>query len=299
MIKASYSIADLYLEVIFSDHGTKRQEILPSFEPFLVKNSQSQKKVCTVELAFCEPPKLEKGGELRSDVSVVWGDNFKFYEQEDCFVTTIANEDDDSVLKMNSNKDFSQSVIYVLTPNQSVPKVISWLIMVAFGQTSLLHHTILIHASVISCHENGYAFLGKSGTGKSTHSRRWLETIEGAQLLNDDNPAIRINNDGLVHIYGTPWSGKTDCYKSVKVQIQAFVRLRQAAYNQMISKNGVEAFLAVLPSCTAIRWSKNLYSAMIGTLEAIVKKVPVFELACLPDHDAARLCHREILNFNN
>jgi hypothetical protein len=34
--------------------------------------------------------------------------------------------------------------------------------------------------------------LGKSGTGKSTHSRLWLDYVEGSELLNDDNPVVRI-----------------------------------------------------------------------------------------------------------
>ncbi len=51
-------------------------------------------------------------------------------------------------------------------------------------------------------------FLGESGTGKSTHSRMWLENIEGSTLLNDDAPAVRISADGTT-AYGTPWSGKT------------------------------------------------------------------------------------------
>ena len=55
--------------------------------------------------------------------------------------------------------------------------------------------------------------LGKSGTGKSTHSRLWLKYIPDTKLLNDDNPAVRIMDNNTIMIYGTPWSGKTPCYK--------------------------------------------------------------------------------------
>lgn len=34
-------------------------------------------------------------------------------------------------------------------------------------------------------------FLGESGTGKSTHTRLWLENIPGSRLLNDDSPVLR------------------------------------------------------------------------------------------------------------
>ena len=55
--------------------------------------------------------------------------------------------------------------------------------------------------------------MGKSGTGKSTHSRLWLENVPGATLLNDDNPIVRLTLVGAI-VYGSPWSGKTPCYKN-------------------------------------------------------------------------------------
>ncbi|RZF61691.1 hypothetical protein [Sphingobacterium corticibacterium] len=67
------------------------------------------------------------------------------------------------------------------------------MLMVTYGQAVLSFSTILLHASVIEQDGQGYAFLGKSGTGKSTHSRLWLLHIPNAALLNDDNPAIRWN----------------------------------------------------------------------------------------------------------
>lgn len=295
--QVAYSIASLILELRFPE-GFKRRETLPSFEPFLVEYTADQKSTCTIELNFDLPPMEEDEGKLLSDISLVWGERFRFYEKKDCYITTVRGEEDNRLWKMKSRKDFMQSVIYILNEEKSINEVLSWLIMVAFGQTCLLHHAILIHASVISCNGRGYAFLGKSGTGKSTHSRLWLEHIEGTKLLNDDNPAIRLENNGQVNVYGTPWSGKTDCYKNMKVPMKAFVRLKQAANNQLSWKKGIEAFISVLPSCTAIRWNKRLFAEMNDTVEAIVQKVLVAELECLPNQESALLCYREITNEN-
>ncbi len=66
--------------------------------------------------------------------------------------------------------------------------------------------TLLIHASVIKNDEQGFVFLGKSGTGKSTHSRLWLEHVESNELLNDDNPVIRIiDSKAYVFGYAVEW----------------------------------------------------------------------------------------------
>ena len=292
--KEFYHIAGLLLSLVFPA-GLKRQEILPSFEPFLVEYPDRQKSECSIELVFCTSIMQDDRGKLRSDVSAVWGEHFRFYEQEDGYITVIQREQGGNQWMMKSNKDFSHSVIYIRNDERLLFNGLSWLLMVAFGQTCLLHNTILIHASVIACDGKGYIFLGKSGTGKSTHSRLWLQYIEGTALLNDDNPAIKLEEDGQIYVYGTPWSGKTDCYKNIKVPVQAFVPLKQAAENRMIRKKGMDAFIGILPSCTAIRWNKKLFTKMTDTVEAIVKQVLVAELACLPNREAAHLCYRELL----
>lgn len=294
--KATYKVAGLYLELVFPAMFN-RAEILPSFEPFFAGYAITEKSICSIELTFQAPSRQDNDGKLLSDLSVVWGENFRFYEDQESYTTTIWNGFDDGLWKMKSSKDFNQSVIYLVNTHLAVNNALSWLIMVAFGQACLLHHTILIHASVIAKNTEGYAFLGKSGTGKSTHSRLWLEHIQGTQLLNDDNPAVRLENDGQVYIYGTPWSGKTNCYKNIKVRLQAFVRLRQSSYNHIIEKKGMAAFVCVLPSCTALRWSNRLFTAMSNTVEAILQRVLITELDCLPNRDAAFLCYHEILKI--
>ena len=79
--------------------------------------------------------------------------------------------------------------------------------------------TVFVHASCVRFEGKAYLFLGKSGTGKSTHSRMWLDALEGVELMNDDHPVIRIGSDGHPVAYGSPWSGKTRCYKDVEAPV--------------------------------------------------------------------------------
>lgn len=292
----NYHIAGLMLEIRVPKKF-KLESLLPSFKPFFVECTADRKIDCSIELSVYSSPKYSGSEKLLSDVSEMWGEHFRFYEQEDGYMTTIESGLNQSSWKMKSNKDFSRSIIYLPDQEPVIANVLSWLAMMAFGQACLLHKVILIHASTVICDKKGYVFLGKSGTGKSTHSRLWLESIESTELLNDDNPAIKLEENGEVYVYGTPWSGKTACYKNVKVPVQAFVRLNQATYNHFSAVNGLGAFICVMPSCTAIRWNKRLFSEMNNTLEAIVQKVLVAELECLPNQEAALHCHEGILNI--
>lgn len=288
-----YRIADLQLILVFPGN-LESAKILPSFESFKLTDATSDEIISVVEFRLGAMPEKQNGGTLLSDISIEWNDRFRFYEQEQAYLTTIWNEDKNGIWKMKSTKDFSHSVIYFDGNPLVIGNALSWLIMVAFGQSCLLYQTILIHASVINCAGKGYAFLGKSGTGKSTHSRMWLQSMQDTKLLNDDNPAVKVELNGEVKIYGTPWSGKTACYENQQIPLEAFVRLRQAKFNQISVKKWTAAFVSVLPSCTAIRWNKELFYQMNTTLEKILTKVIVAELDCLPEHQAAIYCRQEL-----
>ena len=150
-------------------------------------------------------------------------------------------------------------------------------------------HSIAIHSSVIVHSGRAVLFLGESGTGKSTHTRLWREHIPGAQLLNDDSPIVRVV-EGVPTVFGSPWSGKTPCYRNESYPIAAFVRLVQAPHNRIARLPVVRAIGALLPSCPpAFAYDAQLQDNICDTLSQLIARVPVYQLECLPDADAARL----------
>ena len=161
-------------------------------------------------------------------------------------------------------------------------------IMVMYALATANSQTALFHSSVVSYQDKAYMFLGQSGTGKSTHSSLWLKYIEGTELVNDDNPVVRII-DGVARVYGSPWSGKTPCYRNVSYPVGGIVKLDQAPYNEMKRLKGVRAYAAVLPSISGKRWDKKLAEGLHETENLLAQLVPIWHLDCLPDEAAARL----------
>ena len=160
---------------------------------------------------------------------------------------------------------------------------------VGYGLMTLPYDTVAIHSSCIVYKDKAYLFLGESGTGKSTHTRLWREHIEGATLLNDDSPIIRIK-DGKAWAYGSPWSGKTPCYKNEHYELAGCVRLSQAPYNQIRKLPVLQAYGAIHPSCPPeFAYDPALYDHISGFIGQLLSKVPFYHLACLPDEEAARL----------
>ena len=175
------------------------------------------------------------------------------------------------------------------------PQLVRFAIWIAFGIKTIPHHTIAIHTSCIVQQGKAIIFLGESGTGKSTHTRLWREHIEGAFLLNDDSPIVRII-DGVPTVFGSPWSGKTPCYKQEHYPLAACVRLSQAPYNKITRLKLVQAYAALHPSCPPdFAYDDQLYDHISATLGDLLAEVPVYHLACLPDREAALLSHKTVM----
>lgn len=169
------------------------------------------------------------------------------------------------------------------------PRLLRFACWIAYGAATAPLQTVAIHTSTIQYRGKAVFFLGESGTGKSTHTRLWRENIEGAVLLNDDSPILRVI-DGKPWVFGSPWSGKTPCYKKERYPLAACVRLSQAPYNKIQKLNVIQGYGSLHPSCPpCFAYDDGLYDPISGVLSNLLSNVPVYHLACLPDADAARL----------
>ena len=102
----------------------------------------------------------------------------------------------------------------------------------AFYLKLLEFNGFMLHSSCVCRGGNAYLFSARSGTGKSTHTHLWLSEFPDAYILNDDKPAIVINESGAV-AYGTPFSGKND---ERKVALHLVACRRNALDEQVAEK---------------------------------------------------------------
>ena len=167
------------------------------------------------------------------------------------------------------------------------------LMMLMYVLATAGNDTLVLHAVVVSCEGKGYIFLGPCRTGKSTHVRLWLLNVEGTKLVNDDFPVVR---GGMV--YGSPWSPQTPCYRNVSYTIGGIVRLSQAPYNKIRRISSIEAYLNLYCSDMGrigdSSIAKNIDKCLHQTEDKLAQTIPMWHLECLPDEEAARLCHDTI-----
>lgn len=288
-----FQIADLIIKISLPANSNKAH-MLPTFLPFEFEPIKSDIPDVYVDVKLEEYPYYDENAEVLTDVSTIVDYNFRLEETKTNYIVSIVETQFDSIFRMRSTKDFKHNTIY--TTNECLDDFfrLKWMLMAAFGQFALSQKRLLIHASAVLNAGSGYAFLGVSGTGKSTHSKLWLRHIPGSELLNDDNPIIHIKDDGSVWIYGSPWSGKTNCYVNKAAPLKAIFRLEQYPENILTPVEGKSALFTLLPSGSALTWNDILFQLMVDHMTLIIKKVKVYNLKCLPDKAASELSFNAI-----
>lgn len=203
--------------------------------------------------------------------------------------------------------DFTRGMLHIDAECQDVRFCIDngLMLMYAFRTAPLM--TLEMHAAVVVKSEamgnglsaigeergdeaKGYLFLGHSGTGKSTHARQWLAAFDDAWLLNDDNPILRVMDDGEVRVYGSPWSGKTPCYKNAGVQVGGIVKLSQAPHNKIQKISLPRAYAYMLSSASGLKMEQTMADNMFETIKHIITHTSCYQLDCLPNEEAAKVC---------
>ena len=173
--------------------------------------------------------------------------------------------------------------------------VLRFALWTAYSIAGLHLGAVPVHSSVVICEDKAVMCLGESGTGKSTHTRLWINNIPETYLLNDDSPIVRFDGHE-VRVYGSPWSGKTDCYRQENHSIAGFLRLEQRKENTIRRLGVVESFAALQPSCPpCLAREERCMDALVTFISNVIEHVPVYRMGCLPDADAARLSHQTII----
>lgn len=288
-VKSTYYKVGRHLyRVDFCDESNSK-ELLPSSEPFLVDSMGESDEPLLFALAIDDSWRPStKGKEIgQFDCG---GNNHGVYLLDDgsyqILVSDIAGR---QCCLLQATADFSSGKVCLNGSYSMRTFGLNNALMMMYAFASADKKTLLMHASVVRKDGLGYLCLGVSGTGKSTHTGLWLKHIENTDLMNDDNPVVRICDDGVVRVFGSPWSGKTPCYRNVEAPIGGFLQLKQAPYNKIKKQTVIEGFASLLPSCSVMKWDKRDYSNTSKTVGDLLSKVPTYCLECLPDEAAARL----------
>lgn len=162
----------------------------------------------------------------------------------------------------------------------------------AFYRKLIKYDGMMLHSSAVMMDGKAYLFSAPCGTGKSTHTKLW-QTVFGedkVKMLNDDKPAIRFV-DGEWYAYGTPWSGKYDISTNTRVQLGGICMLRRGEVNKIEPYGGPAAVKEILEQTARVSHPEYMMN-MLGLIDKLLLKVPVWRMECNMDPEAAILSHK-------
>lgn len=265
--------------------------LLPSFTPFRFRREASDGRIFNFAVSSEEPPFVGNMTCLLEDTNDMG--YVRLFRTARGYCIEIRHTADGITHHLQAGSDFSSATAFIRWEDPHAGKVFCSLLRIVYSQAILRHRAVSVHASAVYLDGMAYLFMGRSGTGKSTHSALWMKHIKGCRLLNDDNPVIRIKDDMAI-VYGTPWSGKTLCYQDLSFPVAGMVRLCQAGENHFFLRKEVDAFITLLPGCSVIHQDRKLHHELCENLIWLSTHVLVGVLDCLPDREAALLCLSEI-----
>ena len=289
MIK-SYRVAGHVFSFVFPE-GHPLWGLIGQYKPFELP--QSEPSLFSVELVDALPSvSMEKvyGGDEEPGQPVILlyrGSDGWAFEMAPCPGQPLCG-------RVYADRAFTHARLHVLRPSEGLFALNNaTMLMFAFRTATL--DTLEMHASVVVNAGKAFLWLAKSGTGKSTHSQLWLDHVPGSRLLNDDNPVVRVMEDGHTEVFGTPWSGKTPCYKNEHYPAGAFSEIVRCPVNRITRKSVLEAYALLYSSSSGFKADPAMSDGLNATYEKIISATPCFTLECRPDADAARVSSETLL----
>lgn len=157
------------------------------------------------------------------------------------------------------------------------------------AEALIARNVILMHGSTVAVDGNAYLFTAACGTGKSTHTRLWREIFgERAVMVNDDKPFLRFEGDG-VYAYGSPWTGKHGLGSPVKTKLKGICVLRRGKKNEIKRAESNDLLDFIRHQCF-------LSEEAPGLLDELMRQIPLWEMECTKDPDAARVAFEAMSN---
>ena len=145
--------------------------------------------------------------------------------------------------------------------------------------------TLLLHGSTVAVDGQAYLFTAPCGTGKSTHTRLWMEQFgHRAVMVNDDKAFLQLRRDG-VWACGSPWMGKHGIGTNISLPLKGICFLRRGTENR-VQKSTPEKWLPELIHQCFL--PEERYTALVRQL---AQRVPLWEMSCTKDPQAATVAY--------
>ena len=191
----NFRVAELSIRIAFAESEKNNIKLLPSFLPFSAEVSNNDLFFQLTVDDSIKPISKEQRRTIRN-FDTGNGDTVVDKLEDGGYQYIIKDITGAECCLLITNKDFTNCSC-ALNGNYNMRSFgLNNALMLIFAFAGAHKQTLLIHASLVRNNNYGYAFIAKSGTGKSTQVSMWLRYIACSDLMKDDNPIVRfIDNE--------------------------------------------------------------------------------------------------------
>lgn len=158
----------------------------------------------------------------------------------------------------------------------------------------LMKDKLLFHGSCLAVGGRAYMFTAPSGTGKTTHTRLWLELLPEAHVLNGDKPFLALEPDGQVLCCADPWQGKENYGTNEILPLQAICIIHRGESNRIEEIGFSEAFADLIRQAYRPEGGDGMLKTL-PLVGRIGQGVKLYRLWCNMDLEAAKVSSAAML----
>lgn len=219
----------------------------------------------------------------RYDYFNLFIEKFKYNGKRSTNINLSVSQDyiDDVYKRMNEGKNFGYAESFAVGN--------------IFFKSAIRFKTMMIHSSALVINDGAYLFAGKSGVGKSTHTKLWKRAFgDKISIINDDKPAVRVFDKDAV-AYGTPFDGGSGIAENTSAPLKAIVFIERGEFNSVRIPTSDE-LINCLYSSTVHMLNASSAKLMLDNIDALVNSNAKFYiLTCNTDISAAYTAYNAIV----
>lgn len=145
----------------------------------------------------------------------------------------------------------------------------------------------VFHGAVIVLLGKAYIITARSGVGKTTHIRLWLERFgDSVYVLNGDKPVIRMI-DGKIYVAGTPYNGKEGYGRQGTVPLAGIAFLERAEENSYARLSASEGLVRFMGQIYMNKDNPLTLTRTLRLADKVLSDIPLYEFRCNMDISAA------------
>ncbi len=169
-----------------------------------------------------------------------------------------------------------------------------FLLRTAFECRFCYEGIVSLHAACVELDGFAVAFTGKSGLGKSTRARAWIEGL-GAQFISGDRPAVRLEKTGATAC-GVPWDGKEQIFRDVERPLKCILEVRRSPANYIRRLSEEQARRVISQQSFIPMWDTDAAVMALANVRSLIRKTPVYRVFCGPGPEDARAIYDILVN---